>query len=161
MATSLTEDRPGRCNAEHRSAVRLILPGDPGRASGTQPHALYEATPGPLRIALYRDSAQALTASGARVERVAELILAAIEAADGWEVDWLVGNAAQLSHRAPAVAVGLFEHALSHADEQDPRHAVLADDRAAMLPGLVRLALQAHSRREIADLVESRITSHG
>jgi DNA-binding CsgD family transcriptional regulator len=99
---------------------------------GLLKQALYLAIPSALRIALHRDAAQALMAAGSPVERVAELILAAMEAADGWELDWLVRNAAVLAQRAPAIAAELFEHALSHTAEDDSRYAVLEDHLAAV-----------------------------
>jgi DNA-binding CsgD family transcriptional regulator len=94
--------------------------------------ALYEAMPPALRVALHRQAAQALIESGAPVERVAQVILSALDAVDGWELDWLGLNAAALAHRAPVIAAELFEHALAHAAHDDPHHAVLEDQFAAV-----------------------------
>lgn len=94
--------------------------------------ALYEATPDDLRAALHRHAAQALIAARSPVERVAEVLLPALEVADGWELDWLVENAALLSGRAPAIAAELLAHALRHTADDDPRRDSLEDQLAAV-----------------------------
>jgi DNA-binding CsgD family transcriptional regulator len=94
--------------------------------------ALYESLPVALRIALNRDAARALIAEGAAAERVAELLLAAADGADGWETDWVVDNAAALAQRAPAAAATLFEQALSHTRQNDPRRPSLEDHLASV-----------------------------
>jgi DNA-binding CsgD family transcriptional regulator len=99
---------------------------------GLLKQALYEAIPGDLRVALHRHAAQALIATRSPVERVAEVILPALEAADGWEVDWLVENAAPLSGRAPTIAAELLDHALRHIADEDPRRDSLEDQLAAV-----------------------------
>lgn len=93
-------------------------------------HALYESVPGVLRAGLHREAARRLMAAQAPMERVAELVLAAGDAADGWEVDWLMDNAAALTRRSPAVAADLFEHALRHTGDYDPRHVQLRENLA-------------------------------
>jgi len=99
--------------------------------------ALHESVPAALRAGLRRDAALGLMAAGAPVERVAELVLAAGDAADGWEVDWLVDNAAGLTRRSPAVAAELFERALRHTADDGPRHVRLQENlaMAALLLG--------------------------
>ncbi|MFG2526106.1 ATP-binding protein [Streptomyces sp. NPDC048527] len=98
---------------------------------GLLKEVLYEATPMALRAALHQHAAQALIASGAPAERVAELILPALEVTDGWELDWLADNARQLVDRAPEIAAELLEHTLGHTDTTDPRHAGLGSQLAS------------------------------
>ncbi|MFH9354616.1 AAA family ATPase [Kitasatospora sp. NPDC017646] len=93
---------------------------------------LYETTPSALRAGLLRHAVQELTAAGAPVERVAELILPAVREADGWEWEWLADHAAQLADQAPALAADLLEHALRQTDADCPRHHALADRLAAL-----------------------------
>ena len=93
---------------------------------GLLKEALYEATPLALRTALHQHAAKELIASGAPVERIAELILPALDVVHGWEVDWLADNARHLVDRAPDIAMELLEHALGHIEPTDPRSSVLA-----------------------------------
>ncbi|WP_195911335.1 ATP-binding protein [Streptomyces kaniharaensis] len=93
---------------------------------------LYEATPSALRAAVLRQAAQELIAADAPVERVAELILPLVGAADGWEWEWLANNATRLADRAPAAAAELLEHALRQTGADCPRRAVLAGQLAAL-----------------------------
>jgi DNA-binding CsgD family transcriptional regulator/tetratricopeptide (TPR) repeat protein len=116
--------------------------------------ALYDEIPKPLRTALHRDAARALMGGGAPVERVAELILAAMEAADGWELEWLATNAASLAQRAPEIAAELFAHGLSHADRSGPGFAVVQDHLAAVAFHLARYEQTEQVCREI--LAETR-----
>jgi DNA-binding CsgD family transcriptional regulator/tetratricopeptide (TPR) repeat protein len=96
--------------------------------------ALFESMPEALRIAMYRDAALQLIRSGAAVERTAEAVLRALDAADGWELDWLVDNAESLAYLAPSIAVELFEHALAHTGGAvDARAEHLEDQLAAVL----------------------------
>jgi DNA-binding CsgD family transcriptional regulator len=96
--------------------------------------ALFESMPEALRVAMYRDAALQLIRSGTTVERTAEAVLRALDAADGWELDWLVRNAESLAHRAPVIAVELFEHALAHSGgAADDRSEHLEDQLAAVL----------------------------
>jgi DNA-binding CsgD family transcriptional regulator len=112
--------------------------------------ALFEATPEALRTAMYRDAAQASIASGAPVERVAELLLRACgDADDGWELDWLADNAGVLVGRAPAVAAELFEQALAHTGEDDPRYRLLEDQLAAVAFLLARYDQAERAARRI------------
>ena len=78
--------------------------------------ALYESVPPTMRSALHRDAARALTAHGAPVERVAEVVLGALDVADGWEVDWIAENAHRLRGTGIQVEVELLEHAVARAD---------------------------------------------
>jgi DNA-binding CsgD family transcriptional regulator len=116
---------------------------------GLLKQALYQAIPGPLRIALHRDAALALMTNGAPVERVAELILASMDSADGWELDWLTKNADALAHRAPAVAAELLEHALRHTPDDDLRHSALEDHLAAVSFPLGRYEQTVKTTRRI------------
>ena len=92
--------------------------------------SLHEATPAALRSALVRQAAQAMAKAGAPTERVAELILAEPEAADGWELDWLVANLSTLCGRAPAVAADLLAHSLRHTPADHPDRPVFEDEYA-------------------------------
>lgn len=89
--------------------------------------ALYESLPAALRIALHRDAARSLIAANGPAERIAQLLLAAIDAADGWETDWVIDKAGVLARRAPVEAAALLEHASSHTREDDPRRPSLED----------------------------------
>ena len=84
--------------------------------------ALYEAIPAPLRFALHRQAAQAITSTGAGVEVVAEQVLAARDVVDGWVVDWVASAAGRLVYRAPAVAVELFERVRRAGDRAQQDH---------------------------------------
>jgi DNA-binding CsgD family transcriptional regulator len=105
--------------------------------------ALHDSVPVALRSGLHRDAARRLMAADAPMERVAELVLAAGDVADGWEVDWLVDNAAGLTRRSPAVAADLFERALRHAGDDDPRRAQLQENLA-----MVAFLLGRHEQAE-------------
>ncbi|WP_329138373.1 AAA family ATPase [Streptomyces sp. NBC_01476] len=100
--------------------------------------SLYETTPAALRVALQQQAAQVLMAAGVSVERVATLVLAALDGADGWELDWIAANTADLTYRAPAIVAELLEHALSRIGEDDPRHAGLEDQLATVALALGR-----------------------
>ncbi len=91
---------------------------------------LYEATPMALRAALHQHAAKALIASGAPAERIAEMILPALEVVDGWELDWLADNAGPLVDRAPQIAAELLEHSLGHTERTDPRYPILESQLA-------------------------------
>ena len=147
----------GRSAARLTGAVEEALAAGVLEAAGTRlrfrhgllKQALYEAIPGPLRVALYRDAARALMAAGSPVERVAELLLARTEAADGWELEWLADNAAALVQRAPAIAAELFERALSHTHEEQPWYVRLEDHLAAVAFLLARNELAERCARRI------------
>ena len=103
--------------------------------------SLFESMPEALRVAMYRDAAQQLIRTGAPVARTAEAVLRALDVADGWELDWLAGNAESLAYRAPAIAVELFEHALAHAASTgtaDARVAQLEDQLATVFVLMAR-----------------------
>ena len=93
--------------------------------------SLYEATPVPLRAALVRRAAQALVAAGSSYERVAQLILGVPEAADGWEVGWLMENLPHLAGTSPKVTADLLALALDHAPLGHPDHDALEGEYAA------------------------------
>ncbi|NUQ97014.1 MAG: AAA family ATPase [Streptomyces sp.] len=99
---------------------------------GLLKEVLYEAIPTALRAAFLRRAAQELTASGASVERVAELILPVLDTAEDWEWEWLADNAERLVVRAPTVAAELLEHALRQARPDDPRVPLLTAQLAAL-----------------------------
>ena len=83
---------------------------------------LHESTPLGLRTALHRQAARALADAGARVERVAEQLLAAApDPPDEWALDWLTGRLSVLSARSPQVTVTLIKQALGAMTDDDPR----------------------------------------
>ncbi|MFG2526277.1 ATP-binding protein [Streptomyces sp. NPDC048527] len=94
--------------------------------------SLCEAIPTALRAALYRHTARVLINTNAPVERIAELILPVPETVDGWELDWLLDNAALLSHKAPGIAEELLTHALERLRPDDARYAPLENQLAAV-----------------------------
>ena len=115
--------------------------------------SLHEATPAALRSALVRQAAQAMVKAGAPTERVAELILAEPEAADGWELDWLVANLAALCGRAPAVAADLLAHSLGHTPVDHPDRGVLEDEYAE--------AAFVLDRNEDVERITTGVLGHG
>ena len=116
---------------------------------GLLKEVLYEATPMALRAALHRHAAQALIGSGAPVERIAGLMLPALEIVDGWELDWLADSARLLVDRAPDIAAELLEHALGHTDRTDPRRAVLEIQLASVWFWSGRSEQAEHLAREM------------
>ncbi|MET7856115.1 AAA family ATPase [Streptomyces sp. NPDC005318] len=136
-------------------AAGVLEPADGHRLRfrhGLLKQALYESVPAALRIALHRDAAQALISQGSSVERVAELLLSATDAADGWEADWLVDNAAALIRRAPDAAATLLERTLAHAADDDFRTLELLDHLASAA------LLASHYKQ--AERVAQRVLSH-
>lgn len=89
--------------------------------------ALYETTPEPQRTALRRSAVRALIDNAAPVDRVAELVISDLDAADGWEAEWVAQHADDLARRSPELAAELFELILGHADLDEQRRATLQD----------------------------------
>jgi DNA-binding NarL/FixJ family response regulator len=83
--------------------------------------ALYDAMPLSLRAALHRQAAEALASAHASVERVAEQLLAAPEAVDGWVIGWVVDAAPALTYRAAQVAMDLLNLVRAAVGPEDPR----------------------------------------
>jgi DNA-binding CsgD family transcriptional regulator len=79
-------------------------------------HALYEQMPVSLRSALHRQAAEALASAGAPVVEVAEQLLAAPDAVDGWVTEWVASATDVLVHRAPEVAVDLLRRVRATAE---------------------------------------------
>jgi len=91
--------------------------GEPGKSIRA---ALYERTPPALRTALHAQVARALAATGAPAELVAEHVLAGGECGD-WVAGWLAdGTGTALVHRAPRVAVELFDRVLDRLPADRP-----------------------------------------
>jgi DNA-binding CsgD family transcriptional regulator/tetratricopeptide (TPR) repeat protein len=113
--------------------------------------ALYAAMPEALRVAMYRDAALRLIGDGPRatVQQTAEAVLRALQATDGWELDWLAGHAEELVYRAPAIAVELIENALRHAASGDPRVEPLEDQLVDVLFLMGRYAESERGARRI------------
>lgn len=121
--------------------------------------ALHETIPAAERTALRQAAARALMENAAHVERVAELVLGDLDAADGWEAEWAARHAADLARRSPDLAAQLFEHILGHADLDAEHRATLQDeladlyftlaryDRAAELAGQILEHAHEPSRR--------------
>ncbi|MFF4899706.1 ATP-binding protein [Streptomyces sp. NPDC001068] len=99
---------------------------------GLLKEVLHEAIPPALRTVFLRRAAQELMASGAPVERVAELILPVLDTAEDQEWAWLADNAERLVVRAPVAAAELLEHAVRQAALDDPRLPVLTVRLAAL-----------------------------
>lgn len=83
-------------------------------------HALYEQMPVSLRSALHRQAAEALASAGAPIVEVAEQLLAAPDAIDGWVTDWVASATDILVHRAPEVAVDLLRRVRAKGGPPDP-----------------------------------------
>ena len=117
--------------------------------------ALHASIPQPLRTTLRQAAARALIQNSAPIERVAELIIGDLDAADGWETEWVARHADDLARRSPELAVQLFEHILGHADHQAELRDGLSDlyftlaryDQAAELAGQILNDTQDPNRR--------------
>ncbi|WP_306745532.1 BTAD domain-containing putative transcriptional regulator [Saccharothrix yanglingensis] len=117
--------------------------------------ALYEGTPAALRTALHQQAAQALAASGAAVDHVAEQLLAAAGEVGAWALDWLVEQAPALVYRAPLVAVELLRRCLRSSVARDERDATLMAHLAGALFRVNRDAeAEEHARRALPCLRE-------
>ncbi|MEV1120352.1 BTAD domain-containing putative transcriptional regulator [Actinosynnema sp. NPDC049800] len=115
--------------------------------------ALYEGTPAALRTALHQQAAQALAASGAPVDHVAEQLLAASGDVGSWVVDWLVAQAPALVYRAPLVAVELLQRCLGSSVARDERDATLMAHLSSALFRIGRDAeAEEHARRALPRL---------
>jgi DNA-binding CsgD family transcriptional regulator/tetratricopeptide (TPR) repeat protein len=112
--------------------------------------ALYETIPAPQRSALRRAAARALMENAAPVDRVAELITSDLDAADGWETEWVAQHADDLARRSPELAAELFEHILGHADLDEQR-------RAALLEQLTDLCFTVARYDQAADLARQTL----
>jgi hypothetical protein len=86
--------------------------------------AVYEGIPAPVRVALHRQAARALAASGESPERVAGQLIAT-PGTDDWECEWLAGAAPNLVYRAPEVAARLLRRSLAWLPASDRRREVL------------------------------------
>ncbi|MBB5802148.1 DNA-binding SARP family transcriptional activator [Saccharothrix ecbatanensis] len=115
--------------------------------------ALYEGTPASLRTALHQQAAQALAASGAPVDHVAEQLLAAAGEVGSWVVDWLVAQAPALVYRAPLVAVELLQRCLRSSVARDERDATLMAHLSSALFRIGRdTEAEEHARRALPRL---------
>ncbi|MFJ6675073.1 BTAD domain-containing putative transcriptional regulator [Actinosynnema sp. NPDC091369] len=115
--------------------------------------ALYEGTPAALRTALHQQAAQALAASGAPVDHVAEQLLAAPGDVGSWVVDWLVDQGPALVYRAPLVAVELLQRCLGSSVARDERDATLMAHLSSALFRIGRDAeAEEHARRALPRL---------
>ncbi|MEV5204111.1 hypothetical protein [Streptomyces sp. NPDC053720] len=146
-------------------AAGVLEPADGNRLRfrhGLIKQVLYQSVPAALRIAIHRDAAQTLIAQRTSVKRVAELLLSAADAADGWEVDWLVDNAATLIRRAPEAATSLLQTRRGAHLRRRTRRGIAGPPR---LGGLPRQRLRAgRSRRTTGSgrhcAPERNVTAH-
>jgi DNA-binding CsgD family transcriptional regulator/tetratricopeptide (TPR) repeat protein len=113
--------------------------------------ALYCIIPRPERAALRQAAARALMENAAPVERVAELIIGDLGAADGWETEWAARHADDLARRSPELAARLFEHILGHGDPDDVHRAALLDGLADLYFTLARYDQAAERAGQILD----------
>jgi DNA-binding CsgD family transcriptional regulator/tetratricopeptide (TPR) repeat protein len=114
--------------------------------------ALHETIPQPERTTLRQAAVRALMENAAPVERVAELIIGDLDAADGWEIEWVARHADDLARRSPELAVQLFEHILVRADLDEEHQAELRDKLSDLYFTLARYD-------EVAELAE-QILNH-
>ena len=113
--------------------------------------ALHETIPAPERAALRQAAARALMENAAPVERVAELILGDLDAADGWETEWVARHAEDLARRSPELAARLFEHILGRADLDEQGRAALLDELADLCFTLAQHARAAELAGQILE----------
>ena len=118
---------------------------------GVLRQALHESIPGPERAALRQAAIRALMENAAPVERIAELLLADLDGADGWEAEWVARQGLTLSRRAPETAAQLFEHVLAHPDLDAQRRDTLLDWFAALCLTLGRHERTIELCREILE----------
>ncbi|MGP3981595.1 ATP-binding protein [Streptomyces sp. KR80] len=98
---------------------------------GVVREALLAGLPDPLRSALHRDAARTLAEARAQVTRVAEQLLAAPEATDGWVTAWLVEHAEALAVQAPALAAALLQRTVDRMEHSDPDRGCLEEHLGA------------------------------
>ncbi|MEV0054786.1 BTAD domain-containing putative transcriptional regulator [Saccharopolyspora shandongensis] len=98
--------------------------------------ALYDGIPKAARGALHRQAAEKLAEVGARVEQVAEHLLAASTANDRWVLEWLAEHHVAVSNRAPLIAIDLFSRALENCPVGDL-------NREVLLAALVKVMFRA------------------
>jgi hypothetical protein len=90
--------------------------------------AVYEDIPLAMRRRLHRETAEALTASGALVDRVAVHYILGADRGDRLAVRWLRAAAARIAQQAPGTASELLERAREIISPTDPdRDGLLAD----------------------------------
>ncbi|MFI1166282.1 AAA family ATPase [Streptomyces sp. NPDC020801] len=82
--------------------------------------SLYDSVPGSTRGMLHLKAAQALAEVGAAPEQVAGHLLRAAPASGKFLTTWLVRSGTKLTTRAPELALGLFQRALTLGDPDDP-----------------------------------------
>ncbi|HEX2046472.1 MAG TPA: AAA family ATPase [Acidimicrobiales bacterium] len=94
---------------------------------------LYEELPGPLRRALHLDAGRALARAGRPASVVATHFAIGASPGDAEAVEWLQRAARETAPRAPGVAAGLLERALSLVEPSDQRGDELTAERVAAL----------------------------
>ncbi|MFD7782316.1 ATP-binding protein, partial [Streptomyces nojiriensis] len=122
---------------------------------------LHDAVPSSARSLMHIRAAQALARAGAAPERVAGHLLEAAPPDGEFLVPWITGSAAQLTARAPGLALRLLSTALEIADPADPLYEQLRLHRvvAQLSSGLLaeaeesaRIALARPADSGLADL---------
>ncbi|CAM04712.1 putative ATPase [Saccharopolyspora erythraea NRRL 2338] len=126
--------------------------------------ALLDGIPAALRPALHYQAARALATSGARIEHVAEQLLAALPGSDvlddDWVTDWLVHNGRPLAQRTPEVAVDLLTSAAEAVNSANPRRDALRLALVGVLLMLGRLEdAQELAERILADTRDPATTA--
>ncbi|MFF8787074.1 ATP-binding protein [Streptomyces sp. NPDC015125] len=82
---------------------------------------LCDAQPLSVRVKVHLEASRALASAGSPVEQIAEHLLDGASADGAWLVSWVTQSAAQLTGRAPQLAVRLLEEGLRIAGPQDGR----------------------------------------
>ncbi|WP_327739032.1 AAA family ATPase [Streptomyces nojiriensis] len=122
---------------------------------------LHDLVPSSARSLMHIRAAQALARAGAAPERVAGHLLEAAPPDGEFLVPWITGSAAQLTARAPGLALRLLSTALEIADPADPLYEQLRLHRvvAQLSSGLLaeaeesaRIALARPADSGLADL---------
>ncbi len=100
--------------------------------------ALHDELPASVRVALHGYAAQALAGAGRSWDRVAQHLVAAPDAVDGWALEWLAGLPADALYVRPASSVQLLEAARKHTPPGDPRRALFTTRLTTALRLLMR-----------------------
>lgn len=123
--------------------------------------ALFDETPHPVRLAIYKDIALHLICSGQAVQSVAEAVLRALDVADGWELDWLAANARELAYRDLEAAADLLEHAVGENAVGEARRAEFEDILMLVYANLARYELvERLARRTRAESADPERLGH-
>ena len=95
--------------------------------------ALHDELPAAVRVGLHAHVARALADAGAAWDRVAQHLLAAPQAIDGWALTWLADLPATALYALPATAAELLERARQASLPGDPRRALFTTRLSTVL----------------------------